>query len=118
MMTPDQTAILEYLKASPRQFFSVREIGKRVGGKTRFAEEPDWARPLLKRLAQQGKVETDSMNRYRFKPEEPPAKGKFRVAPKIAEILKSSGKVFPEVILLDLDEEMTPPEKKSPPPKD
>lgn len=105
--------ILEYLKVFPDLFVPAKEIARAVGGKKRYREEPDWAKPVLKRLLNKDLIETDSMNGYRFKPEDEKRKPKFHVAPHIAEILRRSGKKFSGVGLEDssstADEKTEPP---------
>ncbi len=117
-MNTEESQVLEHLKTFPEVFFSPREIAREVGGKKRYREEPDWAKPILKRLLNRDLVETDSMNRYRLKPEEEKRKPKFHVAPHIAEILRKSGKAFAGLELDDpvqnTDDEAEPPPEPSP----
>lgn len=100
-MSTDELQVLEYLKGFPEQFVSAREIARTVGGKRRYREEPDWAKPVLKRLLNKDLIETDSMNGYRIKPEDDQRQSKFHLAPHIAEILRKSGRKFGGVGLAD-----------------
>ena len=48
--------VLLLLRASPGYPFSVKEVGKRLDRK-QFAENPNWARPLLLKMAEQKVIE-------------------------------------------------------------
>ncbi|HTD85696.1 MAG TPA: hypothetical protein VK850_03895 [Candidatus Binatia bacterium] len=93
-MSSDEHQILELLKTS-KDFFSVREVSKRVGGKRRCQKEPTWAKPCLIHLANSGHIQMNEMGHFRYLPEEEKkkkAKPKLHVSPQIAEILARSGK--------------------------
>lgn len=93
-MTADEHQILEYLKGS-KEFFSVREVSRRVGGKRRCQKEPLWAKPCLIHLANSGHLQMNEMGHFRYPPEEDQKKKpkpKLHVSPQIAEILARSGK--------------------------
>jgi hypothetical protein len=68
-MSYDEYEILEFLKKFERIFVSPVEIAKRVGGRQRFSEDRDWARPLLYRLFIEGLLEADEYGHYRLVPE-------------------------------------------------
>jgi hypothetical protein len=67
-MGNDEHDIIEFLKKFDT-FVSATEIAKRVGGKRRFAEDRDWARPVLYRLLIEGLLEADEYAHYRITPE-------------------------------------------------
>ena len=76
------------------EFFSVKEVSRRVGGKLRYQKEPAWAKPFLIRLANGGHILMNEIGHYRFKPPEQKKekKRKLHLAPHIAAILQRSGK--------------------------
>ncbi len=89
-MTYEEDQILKYLE-SVKDYVSVREIGRRVGGRVRFQKDPNWAKPLLLNLMKEDWVEMDLMGHFRAKPpktkkEETPA------APQNAETVEPSAK--------------------------
>ena len=90
-MDADEREIFEYLKTFGEEWVNAKEVCRRAAGKRRFAEDNNWARPVLQRLKEQNILEADMAGRYRIKP--PPKKGhKGRwVSPDIEKILKDSG---------------------------
>ena len=64
-MGTDSHEILEFLKRYDT-FVSPTEIAKKVAGKRRFMEEPDWARPVLYRLLTDELVEANEYGHYRL----------------------------------------------------
>jgi hypothetical protein len=107
-MDLDEQAVIEYLKTQPGVFLTVREISRRAArDRELWQQSPTWARPILIRLANKDRLETNAMGQYRLKPEEEKKKKKTEearpkktapVAPHMQKILEASGKVF------DLDE--------------
>jgi hypothetical protein len=90
-MDADERDIFQFLKTWGSNFTNSREVARRAGNKKRFYEDPEWAKPVLIRMAERGILESDVQGRYRVKPL---AKGKHEkqwVAPDIAKILKESG---------------------------
>ncbi len=67
-MYHDEQDILEFLRKFDA-FVSPVEIAKRVGGKQRFKEDRDWAKPILYRLFMEGVLEADEYGHYRLRPE-------------------------------------------------
>jgi hypothetical protein len=67
-MYHDKQDILEFLSKFDC-FVSPVEIAKKVGGKQRFKEDRDWAKPILYRLFMEGVLEADEYGHYRLKPE-------------------------------------------------
>lgn len=104
-MDADQTAICQFLKQSPEEFISRKEICRRAGGKWRFREDEYWAVPVLARMREQQIVEADETGHYRLvKENSKDAANKQRVwlSPAIRSMLKSSGRSFGTI---DLDKE-------------
>ena len=58
---------------------------------TRNGRDPDWAKPLLVRMAERGILESDIQGRYRVKSVGRKGKNKRWVAPDIAKILQEGG---------------------------
>ncbi|MCU0786415.1 MAG: hypothetical protein MUF81_20710 [Verrucomicrobia bacterium] len=105
MMDSDEREIYFYLKSWKQEFISSREICRRAGGKKRFRQEEEWAKPVLLRMAEKGILETDSGGHYRIKPMDMKMlrKGKRWVSPQVARILKESGKDFNSVLIDDAE---------------
>ena len=55
--------VLQLLKRSPGQRFSLKEIGKALDRK-QFREEPNWARPFVQSLVSRSQIEKDNDGRY------------------------------------------------------
>ena len=113
MLSPDEKEILDYLQPLGNQFVSAREICRRAGGKLKYLKEPEWAKPVLKRMERKGLLEINEIGHYRIKPpeEEPEERKKkrtFPVSPHIKQILAKSGKDFTKVYLLE-DKDSYPP---------
>ena len=105
-MNANEREIYYYLKPRRREFFTVREIGRRTGGKRRFRVSPDWARPVLLAMAERGILESDAEGRYRLKPiPKTETEGKRWVSPEIANLLKKSGKAFNNLMTSDDEDE-------------
>ena len=99
-MTGDEREIYIYLKAFRKEFLSAREICRRAGGKRRFQQDEDWAKPVLNRMVDRGILETDSAGHFRIMPYEADAmKKKKWVSPEIQRILRQSGKDFSQVVI-------------------
>jgi hypothetical protein len=90
-MDADEREIFEFLKTFGEGWVNAREICRRAGGKRRFSEDNNWAKPILQRMKEKMFLEGDMLGRYRIKP--PPKKGnKGRwVSPDIEKILLESG---------------------------
>ncbi len=58
--------ILDYLRTSPENFFSPREICRRAGGKQKFQENDRWALPVLSRMMMMKLIETNGNGHYRI----------------------------------------------------
>ena len=90
-MDADEQDIFNYLKTFGKEYISVREVCRRAGTKQRFAEEPDWAKPLMVLMADRGILERDTAGKYRIKPKPKKKESNRWVAPNIAELLKDKG---------------------------
>jgi hypothetical protein len=90
-MDGDEREIFQFLKTWGSTFVGAVEIARRAGIKKRFYDEPDWAKPVLMRMADRGILESDASGRYRIKPVSRKDKQKRWVAPDIAKILQESG---------------------------
>jgi hypothetical protein len=67
-MGTDEKDIMEFLSQIDT-FVSGTEIAKRVGGKRRFMEDRDWAKPVLYRMLVEGLLEANEYAHYRIKPD-------------------------------------------------
>ncbi len=90
-MDTDERDIFQFLKTWGSDFTNPKEVCRRAGSKKRFYEDPDWARPVMMRMADRGILETDIQGRFRIKPVVKKKQSKQWVAPDIAKILKDSG---------------------------
>ncbi len=97
-MTPlgyEGQLIVNFLKTAPKAFFSEREIARKAGQKGMFRANPDWAKPVLFRLATEDIIQTDVFGHYRIAPEPEQAKQRsISLSPSVAKALESSNKVF------------------------
>lgn len=90
-MDADEREIYDYLKAFDEEWVNAKEICRRAGGKRRFSEDPNWARPILQRMKDQRILEMDLAGRYRIKPDEKKGHKEKWVSPDIEKILRESG---------------------------
>jgi len=91
-MDADEREIYHFLKSWGNDFIAAREICRRAGGRRRFNEDPEWAKPVLLRMEERGILESNSTGHYRIKPvRKKKDKDKRWVSPDIAKILKESG---------------------------
>jgi hypothetical protein len=90
-MDIDEREIFLFLKTYGTDFVSLREICRRAGGKKRYHEDHEWARPILNRMHERHILETNSEGQYRVKPVPKKKKNDRWVSPDIAKILKESG---------------------------
>jgi hypothetical protein len=87
----DEREIFQFLKSWAGEFIGVREICRRAGGKRRFHEDPEWAKPVLLRMVERGILESNTTGHYRIKPVKKKKEHTRWVAPDIAQILKEGG---------------------------
>ncbi len=105
-MDSDEAEVYAYLKTTPGQFISAREICRRAGGKWRYREDEHWAMPVLRRMAEKNLVEADETGHYRLPRKDDPQKEKKRwVCPQIRSIFLRSGRDFP---VISADEDLDP----------
>ena len=92
-MDADEKEIFRYLKGQAGVFVTMSLICRHAGGKSRFQESPDWARPALMRMQERGILETDDTGAYHLKPM-PKDLGAAPqwVSPQIAALLLRSGR--------------------------
>jgi len=91
-MDADEREIYQFLKSWGGQFIAPREICRRAGGRKRFNDEPEWAKPVLLRMEERGILESNSTGNYRIKPvRKKKEQDKHWVSPEIAKILKEAG---------------------------
>ena len=92
VMDADEREIYQFLKSWGGEYVAAREICRRAGGRKRFHEEPDWAKPVLLRMEERGILESNATGQFRVKPvRKGKEKDKRWVSPEIAKILKESG---------------------------
>ena len=90
-MSSDEREIYNYLQTWGAEFISAKEISRRAGTKKRYHEDPDWAKPFLMAMAEQGVLEGDLMGRFRIKPDRKKGGKQRWVSPEIEQILKEKG---------------------------
>lgn len=90
-MDGDEREIYYFLKTRGEEYVNAVEIARRAGGKKKFHEDPDWAKPILMRMTERGILQGDALGRYRVKPVARKGKDKRWVSPDIAKILEESG---------------------------
>ncbi len=106
MMDADEREIFYFLRSERHHFVPIHTISRLAGGRQKFRENPDWARPPLMRMVERGILEIDSTGAYRLKPiPKPDANTQRWISPQIAELLRRSGKRFDGVIAFNGDEE-------------
>lgn len=93
-MTQDELDILMYFRANLKSWVTFNELSRTVGGKNRFGSDPEWPRPILKKLVAKDLLEKDGSGAYRVKPKKPAEqKGpRMFLTPEIKEMLRRSGK--------------------------
>jgi len=90
-MDGDEREIFQFLKSRGEEYVNAVEIARRAGGKRKFYEDADWAKPILVRMTERGILQSDALGRYRVKPVARKGKDKRWVSPDIAKILQESG---------------------------
>jgi hypothetical protein len=104
MMDSDEREVYFHLKAQQEQFVPANSICRHAGGKHRYRDSPDWAKPALRRMLERGILEVDATGAYRLKPA-PKTKSAVKrwVSPQIADVLKKSGRNFDAHIISGAD---------------
>ena len=90
-MDSEEHEIFQFLKTWGGDFVSYKEIARRAGGRKKYHQNPEWARPLLMRMKERNVLEGDAMGRFRIKPVSSKDKHKRWVSPDIAKILEEKG---------------------------
>ena len=103
-MDADEREIFAFLNSFGEEWVNAKEVCRRAGGKKRYAEDNNWAKPILQRMKERSLLEGDQLGRYRVKPK-PKAHGRW-VSPDIEKILKDGGV---KVDAADLDAESDDP---------
>ena len=67
MMGSDEIQIFELLKTLGDRPISARELARRLGGKRRCLEDPNWVRPILRRMLMQEIIEIDGYGQFQLK---------------------------------------------------
>ncbi|HEY1790934.1 MAG TPA: hypothetical protein VGJ73_22490 [Verrucomicrobiae bacterium] len=89
-MDLEEREIFLFLKTYGATHVAAREICRRAGGRRRYDEDHEWAKPILARMIERGILETNAEGQYRVKPQKKKKEGKW-VSPEIAKILKENG---------------------------
>lgn len=89
-MDIDEREIFLFLKTYGADYVAAREICRRAGGKKRYHEDHEWAKPILMRMLERGILETSAEGQYRIKAQKK-KKGSRWVSPDIAKILQENG---------------------------
>jgi len=82
MMGTDEIQIFELLKTFPDRPISARELARRLGGTKRFTENPNWVRPVLRRMLREEIIEADGYGQYQLKMRAQPAQPDSQPKPK------------------------------------
>ena len=90
-MSSDEREIFNYLQTWAGEYINAKEVSRRAGTKKRFHEDPDWARPILQAMVDNGLLESDLRGLFRVKPERKGGHKQRWVSPDIEEILKEKG---------------------------
>ena len=105
VVTHQEREIYNFLRAAPEVFYSVREIGRRTGGKAVRRNSPDWVAEHLCRMVRGGILETDNGGHYRLKQKSSiKADGRKWVSPHIAKLLKNSSNDFSKNVTIEIAE--------------
>ena len=89
-MDSEEREIFQFLKTWGVDFVSYKEIARRAGGKRKFHEDPEWAKPVMARLLERRVLESDAQGRFRLKPVTKHKATRW-VSPDIAKILEDKG---------------------------
>jgi hypothetical protein len=90
-MDVDEREIFLFLKTYGSDYVAAREICRRAGGKKRYHEDHEWAKPILHRMIERGILETNMDGQFRVKPGQKKKKNDRWISPDIAKILKENG---------------------------
>jgi hypothetical protein len=96
-MDASERDIFQFLKSWGEEFVNVKEIARRAGGKRKYHEDPEWAKPVVIRMAERGILESNITGHYRLKPLAKNKKHAKWVSPAIAKILNDGGVKVQEI---------------------
>src|SRR5579863_7213203 len=65
-LSSDELEVLDYLKSWNGKSVSMVEICRCAGGRQKFKESPNWARPMMSRLVELGLVAVNERGHYRW----------------------------------------------------
>ncbi len=101
-MSIEEDNLLEFLRAHSKEFFTSREISRTVRPRQCVRNgQDDWSKPYLKQMLVKGLVEANDMDHFRIKQTDKDHSQRYLVAPRLAAILKMSGKDFSHSIIID-----------------
>ena len=90
-MSSEEREIFQYLQTWGGEFINAKEVSRRASTKKRFHEDPDWARPLLVAMVENGVLESNLNGRFRVKPERKKGHNQKWISPDIEKILNEGG---------------------------
>lgn len=90
-MDIEEREIFLFLKTYGSDYVALREVCRRAGGRRRYDEDHEWAKPILLRMLERGILESNAGGQFRVKPVLKKKKPARWVAPDIAKILQDSG---------------------------
>jgi len=88
-MDADEREIYNYLSGFGEEWVNAKEICRRAGGKKRYNDDNNWARPVLRRMKDRSILEGDLMGRFRIRPSN--EHEEESISPDIQDILKEDG---------------------------
>ncbi|HEY6166784.1 MAG TPA: hypothetical protein VI454_02005 [Verrucomicrobiae bacterium] len=62
----EEQLIINFLKASPKTYYSATEIARKAGDRQMYEVNPRWAAPLLGRMLEKELIDSDDQGHYRF----------------------------------------------------
>jgi len=64
ILSSDELEILEYLKSFGGKYVTMVEICRSAGGRRKFRESPNWAKPLMSHLVDSGNISVNERGHY------------------------------------------------------
>jgi hypothetical protein len=89
-MDVEEREIFLFLKTYGADYVALREVCRRAGGRRRYDEDHEWAKPILMRMLERGILESNTTGQFRVKPVKKKKTGRW-VSPDIAKILQENG---------------------------
>lgn len=81
-LSSEEIQIIDYLKSWNGKYITMVEICRSAGGRQRFRESPDWAKPLMSRLVEANLVQINERGHYSCPADENPARPNQAAPPK------------------------------------